>query len=238
MLVAAVLFGTLIFPRYIHAAESCNHYENVTKPVQECRLQEGTLHFLPELSIGGYSEDMVELTKSEFVEDIESYCSNVIPKYKECIRASSVLQSCGNSEDIAQLTTDWLPIYCSGEHLADWLKEYVTYGFNYKHACGRNNITFACYFNLTIKGNQHKLKGDSIKEYSSWAKRLTTDWFACTVDKMPQLHSLYPQCTTAWQDVLLIDWLSESVYYNPGLRLYPAQMAQILALKKEAVKTV
>ncbi|XP_045193976.2 uncharacterized protein LOC123549722 isoform X2 [Mercenaria mercenaria] len=209
MLVAAVLFGTLIFPRYIHAAESCNHYENVTKPVQECRLQEGTLHFLPELSIGGYSEDMVELTKSEFVEDIESYCSNVIPKYKECIRASSVLQSCGNSEDIAQLTTDWLPIYCSGEHLADWLKEY-----------------------------QHKLKGDSIKEYSSWAKRLTTDWFACTVDKMPQLHSLYPQCTTAWQDVLLIDWLSESVYYNPGLRLYPAQMAQILALKKEAVKTV
>ncbi|XP_053383796.1 uncharacterized protein LOC123562456 [Mercenaria mercenaria] len=155
MLVAAVLFRTLIFPRYIHAAELCNHYENVTEPVQDCRLQERTWLISEEISVGGYEEDMVELTKSEFVEDIEAYCRNVVPKYKKCIQENSMLQGCGQSEDISQLTTGWLSIYCNGEHLADWLKEYVTYGFNYKHACG-NNISTVCYINRAFLSSVKK----------------------------------------------------------------------------------
>ncbi|XP_053393537.1 uncharacterized protein LOC123564921 [Mercenaria mercenaria] len=134
------------------------------------------------------------------------------------------------------MTTDWLSIYCTGENVADWLAEYVAYGFKYKHACSINNMSLKCYFNQVFKGNgTHRLNDETIIEYNSWAKRLTTDWFACTKDEMPRLQRLFPQCTSPWQDVLLTDWLYNSVYYKPGLWLYPEQMSQLLALKEEAV---
>ncbi|XP_053393534.1 uncharacterized protein LOC128555352 [Mercenaria mercenaria] len=205
MFIEAAIIGIVVGLCSVHA-ESCEKYDDFSDIVFECRRDEGGIHVLPELSAWRYGDD-TEITKKEFVEDIEAYCRNVTPKYKECISGSSVMKKCGNSEDIDMLTTDWVSIYCNGEGIADWLNEY--------------RYTLSDVY--------------SIKEYNEWAKRVSTDWFDCTKDKMPQLNSLYPECKSHWQDALLVVWLSESVSSPPGLRLYSEQISQILALKKLTV---
>ncbi|XP_053383821.1 uncharacterized protein LOC123564925 [Mercenaria mercenaria] len=93
MVIGAAIIGILVGLCSVHA-DSCGRYGNFTGIVFECRREEGGMLVLSELSASHYGDD-TEITKTDLVEDIEAYCRNVIPKYKECISGSSGLQKCG-----------------------------------------------------------------------------------------------------------------------------------------------
>ncbi|XP_060574175.1 uncharacterized protein LOC132731894 [Ruditapes philippinarum] len=198
---------------------NCNEINTVLKQFVECFRSS---------NVTGYSSVMTELTESavitreSFLAQITSTCSDgkLNEAYTRCTR--DVISVCPElRETITDVVREKISFLCENNQPSSWIRGVLNGDYMLNTSCvysPENDVidnirNCSQEVNSKLSGSVKKLNAPTVAEARDMFKRISSDWFQCTVS--PYYGNTILPCGTKKKHVLLTYWIIFSIGGDP-----------------------